>query len=372
VSIPRFELERYFAKHEFTAEYLLAPSDCEPVPMAELLERADEEARGLWQSLRLGYTESPGHPHLRAAIAGAYKTIDPAQVLVAAPEECIFLTMTSLLRAGDHVVSTFPGYQSLYEIARAIGSEVSLWTPVEEDGWRFRIEELERLLRATTRLVVVNFPHNPTGALPTPTEFEAIVDLVRGAEATLLSDEMYRGLEFDAARKLPAACDLYERALSLSGLSKAYGLAGLRIGWLAGRDATALGRIAEAKDYTTICSSAPSEILALIALRNQETLVEGQRTRIERNLVHLDGFFRTHNSRIHWHRPEAGSVGFPRIACTDDTDRFCADLVEEAGILLLPSSVFSYGTEHVRIGFGREDLPEVLARFGVWLDGRYG
>jgi len=156
--------------------------------------------------------------------------------------------MTSLLKAGDHVVSTFPGYQSLYEIARAIGCEVSLWMPDEEAGWRFRIEELERLLLPTTRLVVANFPHNPTGALPTSSEFETIIDVVRGVEATLLSDEMYRGLEFDAARTLPAACDLYERALSLSGLSKAYGLAGLRIGWLAGRDADVLGRIAEAKD----------------------------------------------------------------------------------------------------------------------------
>jgi len=372
VSIPRFELERYFARHEFAARYLLCCSDCEPVPLDELLGLADEEARDLWNSLRLGYTESAGHPLLRDAVAAIYWTIDPSNVLIAAPEECIYLTMTALLAAGDHVVCTFPGYQSLFEIARSIGCDVSLWMPDEAAGWRFRVEDLSALLRDDTRLVVVNFPHNPTGALPPPREFEAIVAVVQGVGAALLSDEMYRGLEIDGAEPLAAACDLYDRALTLSGLSKTYGLAGLRIGWLAGRDREALERIAEAKDYTTICSSAPSEILALIALRNRAVLIGRQRDRIERNLAHLDRFFEEHADWLRWQRPNAGSVGFPRVACADDTDRLCIDLVEEAGVLLLPGSVFSYGTRHVRIGFGREDLPEVLARFAAWLNERFG
>ena len=372
MSIPRFELERYFARHEFAARYLLCCSDCEPVPMDELLELADEEAGDLWSSLRLGYTESAGHPLLRDAIAATYRAIRREDVLVAAPEECICLTMTALLEAGDHVVCTFPGYQSLFEIARSIGCDVSLWVPDEDAGWRFRVEDLSALLRDETRLVVANFPHNPTGALPAVAEFEAMVDLIRDAGAALLSDEMYRGLEIGDAEPLPAACDLYGRALTLSGLSKAYGLAGLRIGWLACRDGEALERVAEAKDYTTICSSAPSEILALIALRNRDELIVRQRARIERNLAHLDRVLEEHAGQLCWNRPQAGSVGFVRVDCAEDTDRFCADLVEEAGILLLPSSVFSYGARHVRIGFGREDLPEVLDRFAVWLGERLG
>jgi aspartate/methionine/tyrosine aminotransferase len=372
VSIPRFEIERYFAQHEFSARHLLGCSDCEPVPMDELVGMADGEARDLWDSLRLGYTESAGHPLLRAAIADSYPTIDPSGVLVAAPEECIYLTMTSLLEPGDRVVCTFPGYQSLYEIARSIGCEVSLWMPDEQAGWRFRIEDLAELLCDETRLVVANFPHNPTGALPSVAEFEAMVDLVRGAGAALLSDEMYRGLEIDDADLLPAACDLYERAITLSGLSKAYGLAGLRLGWLATHDADALGRIAEAKDYTTICSSAPSEILALIALRNRDVLIGRQRARVARNLGHVDRLFDERAELVRWNRPRAGSVGFPRVDCTDDTDRLCCDLIEEAGILLVPSSVFAYGTKHVRIGFGREDLPEAIERFDAWLGDRFG
>jgi len=372
VPIPRFELERYFARYEFSARYLLSCSDCEPVPMHELLETADEETRALWNTLRLGYTESSGHPLLRDEIATMYDHAKPAQVLVGAPEECIFLTMTALLAAGDHVVCTYPGYQSLYEIARSIGCEVSLWEPDEDSGWRFHPEDLADLLRSDTRLVVVNFPHNPTGALPSVADFETMIDLVRGVDAMLLSDEMYRGLEVATTETLPAACDQYDRALSLSGLSKAYGLPGLRLGWLVTRDADTLRRVAEAKDYTTICSSAPSELLGLMALRQRDRLIGAARRRLETNLAHLDRFFEQQAERVRWQRPRAGSVGFPRVECTDDTDRFCADLIDEAGVMLLPSSVFSYGTRHIRIGFGRDDLPDVLDRFAAWLDGRFG
>jgi len=371
VRILRFELERYFARHEFTARYLLSCSDCEPVPMSELLELADEEVKGLWRSLRLGYTESSGHPLLREQIAASYRGTGSSDVIVAAPEECIFLTMIALLRPGDHVVCTFPGYQSLYEIARSNGCEVSLWEPDEGDGWAFRADDLEGLLREDTRLVGVNFPHNPTGFVPSPGEFERIVELVREVGAFLLSDEMYRHLEHEDGRTLPAACERYDRALSLSGLSKAYGLAGLRLGWLATRDADALRRIAEMKDYTTICHSAPSEILGIGALRAREALIARQRERIRRNLVRLGAFFEEYADCFRWNRPTGGTVGFPHVECADDSDRFCADLVNEAGILLLPGSVFSYGTRHVRIGFGREDFPGSLDRLAAYLDERF-
>ncbi len=369
--IPRFELERYFARHEFSARYLLACSDCEPLSMAELVSMADHDAGELWQSLRLGYTESAGHPTLRAEIARAYERIDPAGVIVAAPEECIFLAMTSLLAPGDHVVCTFPGYQSLFEIARSIGCEVSFWEPDEENSWRFDPDKLAGLLRESTRLVALNFPHNPTGYLPSASDFAEVVGLVRDAGAILLSDEMYRHLEVEEDATLPAACDLYDRAISLSGLSKVYGLPGLRLGWLATRDLEALERIGEMKDYTTICHSAPSEILGIIALRNRVAIIEGQLARVRRNLARLDAFFEENGDCLRWTRPRGGSIGFPRVECTDDTDRFCAELVEDADIMLLPGSVFSYGKRHVRLGFGREDLPEVLDRFGTYLAGRF-
>lgn len=371
MKIEPFDLERYFAKHEFTAQFLLSCSDCESRSVSDLLALADAETIGLWKDLRLGYTESPGHPLLRKEIAETYDRIGAEGVLVVVPEEGIFLIMHSLLKPEDHVICTFPGYQSLYEVARSIGCQVTRWEPDEERGWRFDVEELKKRMRPNTRLVVVNFPHNPTGCVPPLEDFLAIVELVREREVHLLSDEMYRLLEIDDGPTLPAACDLYDRAVSLSGMSKAYGLPGLRIGWLASQDADILRRVAQLKDYTTICNSAPSEILAIAALRSRLAILEEQRARVSRNVRVLDGFFSKYQALFRWNRPVGGSVSFPRVLAVDDTSTFCEELIQATGILLVSSSQFQYGQHHVRMGFGRENLPQVIERFGDYLDRRY-
>jgi aspartate/methionine/tyrosine aminotransferase len=372
MKIEPFALERYFAKHEFSAHFLLSCSDCESRRVSDLMAMADQETVRLWDDLRLGYTESAGHPLLREAIAHSYDRIGAEEVLVVVPEEGIFLLMHALLRAGDHVVCTFPGYQSLYEVAKSIGCQVTTWEPEEEHGWRFDVEALEKSLRPDTLLVVANFPHNPTGYVPPRDDFLAIVDLVRKRGAFLLSDEMYRLLEIEDAPTLPAACDVYDRAVSLSGMSKAYGLPGLRIGWLASRDTDLLGRVAELKDYTTICSSAPSEILAITALQSGERILSEQRARVNRNVSVLDGFFGKYRSLFRWNRPIGGSVTFPRVLAVKDTSTFCDELIHETGILLVPSQQFQYGQNHVRVGFGRENLPQVVTRFGEYLNRRFG
>ena len=372
MKITPFELERYFARYEFSARYLLSSSDCEALSQAEVLELADDELRELWQGLRLGYTESQGHPLLREAIAGLYPGLSPTEVRVAAPEEAIFLFMQALLEAGDHVVCTFPGYQSLFEIARMLGCEVSLWEPHEAQGWRFDLQDLARLLRPDTRLVVVNFPHNPTGYLPPLADFQALLDLVGQRGIYLLSDEMYQFLPIEEGTILPAACGLYERAVSLSGLSKSFGLPGLRIGWLASHDQALLERVSLFKDYTTICNSAPSELLAISALRAREVILSGQLKRVRHNLALLDRFFAEFHGLFNWQRPGGGSIGFPRLLTEADTYVFCEQLVTETGIMLLPSRPFGYGDHHVRVGFGRQNMPEVLERFAGYLRAKFG
>jgi aspartate/methionine/tyrosine aminotransferase len=357
-----FALERYFARYEFSAPYLLSSSDCDGLPMREVLAMADDECRALWGDLALGYTESLGLPQLRAEIAGMYEGVSAADVITGAPEELIFVAMNALLRPGDRVVCTYPGYQSLFEIARAIGCVVDLWEPHEAGSWRFDPDDLTGMLRPGTRLVVVNFPHNPTGALPTKAEYAAVFAAAREVGAHVFSDEMYRLLESDPNDRLPAACELGPEALSLSGMSKVFGMAGIRLGWLVTRDAEALQAIAAFKDYTTICSSAPSEILALIGLRARTALVERHRARIARNLAALEAFVARHGERFALAPPRAGSVCLLRLRDGHATD-LCRRLVDKAGIMLLPSSVFQFGDEHVRVGLGRENLPDVLARF---------
>ncbi len=360
--IADFELERYFARWEFAVRHLLCASDVEGWPMGELLALADEETTALWRDLRLGYTEAPGHPLLRREIAGLYDTADPEDVLVlSGAEEGIFALLNVLLGAGDHAIVTWPGYQSLYEVARACGADVTLHELREDAGWAIDIDTLRREVTPRTRLIVVNAPHNPTGMLPDRGTFDALVAIAAEADARLLVDEVYRYLEFEEDDRLPAGVDAGRHVISLGVLSKSFAMAGLRIGWLATRDRDLLVRVAAFKDYTTICASAPSEILALIGLRARDAVLARSRALVLENLAAVDQLFGRWPETLSWVRPRGGSIGFPRLRADLDVDRFSAELVEAEGVLLLPGSRFGHPGNHFRIGFGRTDLDQAVA-----------
>jgi aspartate/methionine/tyrosine aminotransferase len=367
--IADFALERFFARWEFAVDYLLCASDVEGYPMADLLAMADGETRGLWDGLRLGYTESTGHPLLRAEIASLYEEIGADDVLVfAGAEEAIFCLFTTLLGPGDHAIVTWPGYQSLYEVGRAAGADVSLHELHERDGWSLDVERLIGAIRPETRVVVVNAPHNPTGMLPTHAEWARLADALSDRGIHLVSDEAYRFLELDAADRLVAGADAYPRGISLGVMSKSFAMAGLRIGWLATRDRDVLERCTRMKDYTTICSSAPSEILALIGLRARERVLGRSRRIVADNLDLLDDFFRRRADAFSWVRPRGGSIAFPRLLADTPIDEFATELVETEGVLLLPGSQFGHPGNNFRIGFGRENLPEALARLDAFAE----
>ncbi len=362
--IADFALERYFARWEFAVEHLLCASDLQGYPMRDLLALADDEIRPMWDGLALGYTESTGHPLLRREIAALYDGLDADDILVfAGAEEGIFCLVNVVLGDGDHAVVTWPGYQSLYEIARAPGAEVTLHELRERDGWAIDIDLLRRQVTPATKLIVVNAPHNPTGMLPDRETFDALVALADESGAQLLVDEVYRFLEFDPADRLPAGADATIRGVSLGVMSKSFAMAGLRIGWLATRDRDLLDRCARFKDYTTICSAAPSEVLAIIGLRARDTVLARSQSIVASNLDRLDAFFDEWSDRFSWVRPRAGSVGFPRLTVPGVAiDDWAAGLVDAEGVLLLPGSQFGFGGNHFRLGFGRTDLPIAIAR----------
>jgi aspartate/methionine/tyrosine aminotransferase len=364
-----FLLERFFAQHEFSARYLLSTSDCQGMAMADLVARADQELRALWDGLHLGYTDSQGLPDLRAEIASLYASATKDELLVAAPEELVFLAMNTLLSPGDHVVCTFPGYQSLYGLAQSLGCTVSYWKPCEGETWHFDPADLEALLRPDTKLVVWNFPHNPTGALPSGDDYNRMIAAAAAVGAWIFSDEMYRLLEPRDDVRLPAAVDRYERAVSLSGMSKAFGLAGLRIGWVMTHDQPLLERMMALKDYTTICSSAPSELLALIGLRSRDAILAANQERVRRNREEAAAFFARHSDALAWVPPQAGTVAFPRMlgAAEAGAKAFCARVLRDTGVLLLPSTVYSYGDSHFRLGLGRDDFAANLAVLSSYL-----
>lgn len=368
MQIETFRLERFFARHEFTAPRTLTSSDCEPLTLAEALALADAEGREYWEGLSLGYTEYAGSTRLLAEIAGHYETVSAGDLHVAAPIECIFLALNAMLRPGEHAICAWPGYQALRSVADAIGCEVEVWEPEESPGWRFDVERLLGMLRPDTRAVIINFPHNPTGATMTGEEFAAVVEAVRERGAYLFSDEMYRLLELEEGDRLPPACDRYERAVSMSGMSKAFGMPGVRIGWLACRDRELMEGVARLRDYTTICSSAPGEALAFIGLRASRRLVARNMRRIRRNVEALDRFFERFGELLAWGRPSGGTVSFPRLLSQESSAGFCSRVLDDTGILLVPSRAFDYGDAHFRLGFGREDMPEVLDALADYLD----
>jgi aspartate/methionine/tyrosine aminotransferase len=372
VKISPFKLERYFARYEFDVDYVLCASDCESLSVGDLLA-LEPGAAEQFQDHWLGYTESLGSPTLRHEISRLYASIAPEQVLVhAGAEEAIFLFMHAALEPGDHVVVHWPCYQSLYQVAQSIGCEVTRWEAREETGWALDLDELRALWRSNTRAVVVNVPHNPTGYLMPVEAYRELHALAQRRGALLFSDEVYRESEYDPEDRLPAGCDLGEGAVSLGVTSKTYGLAGLRIGWIATHNADILAKMAALKDYTTICNSAPSEFLAELALRHRERLAARNLAIIRRNLGLLDAFFARHAERFTWHRPRAGSIAFPRLLGQQPLGEqpievFCDDLVRAASVLLLPGTMYGHPGNHFRIGFGRENMPEALERLEQYL-----
>lgn len=363
-----FALERYFARYEFNTEYLLCSSDCESRTIAELLSfepGSSEKFQQLW----LGYTESSGHPGLKNEISKIYMQIKPEDVLVhSGAEEAIFLFMHAFLKAGDEIIVQTPCYQSLLEIPRALGCRVVEWQMSEKLNWELDLEHLKTKISSKTKCIVVNFPHNPTGYLMSREHFGELNQIVQKNGVVLFSDEVYRESEHDISDRLPAACDINESAVSLGVMSKTYGLAGLRIGWVSTRNKKVLARMAELKDYTTICNSAPSEFLARLALRHRKKLVDENLEIIKSNLKTLDGFFVEFEGHVTWSRPRAGSIAFPKLKQRQAED-FCHQLVTKEGVLLLPGMTFGGFANNFRLGFGRKNMPEALDRLAKFLRG---
>ncbi len=370
--LPDFRLETYFARWEFTARYHLTASDAQTLPMAELLALADDDGRERWESLALGYTETRGLPALRAEIAGTYAAADPDDILCfAGAEEAIYLAMRTLLDPSDHLVVLTPNYQAAETIPLSV-CEVTGVALRPEDDWALDVDAVERALQPNTRMVSVNFPNNPTGAVPSLDSWHRLVQLCDERGITLFSDEVYRGLELSP---LPQATDLSRTALSLNVLSKAYGLPGLRIGWIACRDRAVLDKLERAKHYTTICNSAPSEVLALIALRARDHLLDRNRRIIAENLPVFTAFFARYPELFEFSPPDGGCVCFPRYLGADGVEAMCTELVEQAGVLLLPSSIYSSAltetpADRFRVGLGRRDPEAGLAAWAAWLNQR--
>jgi aspartate/methionine/tyrosine aminotransferase len=368
VQLQPFRLERYYDTREFTARYMMSASDCETWTVAELAALGPNAADRLL-ALSLGYTHTAGHPDLRARIASLYAHAQPDEIIVhTGAQEAVFTFMNAALEPGDHVIVHHPAYQSLAEIPRALGCNVTPWPTAAAERWALDPDVLRRAIGPRTRAIVINIPHSPTGWLPSAPTLDAIVSLAREHGILLFSDEVYGGLEYDERDRLPAVVDLYEHGVSLGVMSKANGLAGLRIGWLAVRDRDLARRVRQVKDYTTICSSAPSECLATIALEHHTEILRRNIGIIRDNLAAFRAFLDARPTQFAWVPPRAGPVAFVEPAGVTDVERYCDLVLDRTGVLLLPGTVFDETSSAVRMGFGRRSFGDALEHFAEFVD----
>lgn len=367
MKINDFKLEVFFGKYEFSAPYLLTQSDCESMEVGELLRLEPGSEEKLMHSW-LGYTEVPGDPELRGLVAKLYKNIKDDEILMhTGAQEAIFAYMNVMLEKGDHVISMFPAYQSLYEVANSEGCQVSTWNLKQGDkGWTMDFDELEALIRPNTKLIAINSPNNPTGFTFNEEELRRLCTIADKHGIYLFADEVYRGLNLDGVEK-PWVCDLYDKAVSLGVLSKSFGLPGLRIGWLATRDKETLEKVTKFKHYLSICNSGPSEVLSIIALKHSNELLQRSLGMIRSNLAIADAFFAKYPDLFRNNRPMCGPIAFHEIRIAQPVEDFCEDLVQKSGVLLLPANQYGFKGQYFRMGYGRKSFEKCLNVFEQYL-----
>ncbi len=367
MKINDFKLEVYFNEYEFKAPYLLTQSDCQSMSINELLSM-EKGAKKEFLDLHLGYTEVAGSPELKKEISNLYINNKEENILVhTGAQEAIFNFMNIILNKEDHVITQFPIYQSLFEIANSIGCKVSYWRLKQgKSNWEMDINELENLIQENTKLIVLNSPNNPSGYTFSKEDFEKIIKIAKKKNIYIFCDEVYKGLELDG-KKRPWLADLYNKGISLGVMSKSYGLAGLRIGWIATNDLEIIDKMTKMKHYTSICSSAPSEYLATLALKHGDEILNNNLNLIKNNIDSANILFQKYPKLFNFNKPMAGPVGFIKININTHIKDFCDKLVKEKGVLLLPANIYDFEGQYFRMGFGRKNFKTSLKMFEQFL-----
>jgi aspartate/methionine/tyrosine aminotransferase len=362
MKIETFALERWMTAHELHVDYDIAESGIYPLTAGELLTMASPESDARLEemlALRLGYSEANGTLELRSHLAATYAGCTTDNILVATGAiEANFLAFNTLLEPGDHVVAPFPAYQQLYSVPRALGCDVDLWRVGPETGFRFDLDELERLVQPRTRLIVLNSPHNPTGAILSAADLQRIYDLAESVGAMILSDEAYRWLTVPGGEAAaPPVYNLGTAGISVGTLSKPFGLPGLRIGWLAA-PAEIAARCWAMRDYVSLSPGKLNDYLAILAIKHRDKIVERNRAIIAANLSAAEDWVAGHAPLLSWTPPRGGLLALLWYNLEIPSLELANRLSDDYGVMLAPGSAF--GLEHcLRIGIGQE--PSVFA-----------
>lgn len=350
-----FRLERWYAEFEFLPGMRgLSASSPFAVTTRELLDQEGEETTKRYLDLNLEYIENPGSEALRQAIARVvYTTADANAIRVTSgASEALFLLIWTMGEAGDNIVVETPCYENVTGVANSRGIEVRRLPLTMEQDWKPDLEHLARLIDEKTRIVYLVHPHNPSGSILTKEEMQAIARMTDRVGALLVNDEVFRLITRDGT-PMPSILDATENAVSIGDMAKPWGLGGLRVGWLASRNSELLQRISSARDYSTMCCSAPGEFLAELTLRHSSQVMKPRLHAARQNLDALAVAIERTQGMLHWRRPQAGYTAFVQLPFP--TEALCRSLATEKRVLFLPGSMYGEVYDHfIRVGFGSQ------------------
>jgi aspartate/methionine/tyrosine aminotransferase len=357
MKIEEFLLERWMTRHETHVRFDIAESGILPLSTDDLLafEPADRRPQTLERLLKLplGYSEARGTEALRGQLAATYSGIDADAILVTTGAiEANFLLFNVLLDAGDHMIAPYPAYQQLYSVPRAIGCDVSLWHVGPETGYQYDVDALERMVTPKTKVIVVNTPHNPTGAMLSPADAARVYALAESVGATVIGDEAYRWLAVpDGDPFAPPFVDLGPRGVSVGTLSKPFGLPGLRIGWIAA-SADLVRRCWSYRDYVSLSPGKLNDALAQLAMTHREQIIARNHAIISANLATARRWMTERRDFLSWTPPRGGLLALIRYDLPMDSLTLADHLALDYSVMLAPGSAFGY-ENHLRLGIGQ-------------------
>lgn len=363
MKIEPFALERWMTTYEMKVGFDIAESGIFPMTIQDLLQMEEsgsaDGALDRLLSLRLGYSEAPGSAELRRLLADTYAATGDDEILVTTGAiEANFLLFNVLLGASDHVVVVHPCYQQLESVPKAIGCDVSRWNVRTDGEFRFDVSDLEQLVTKQTRLIVLNSPHNPTGAVLSDTQLRAVYAIAESIGATVLADEAYRWLSIPGAAALPLPVrNLGDSGVSVGTFSKPFGLPGIRIGWIAA-PADLVAKCWAMRDYVSLSPGKLNDALAVMALKQREKINVRTQRILEANLETADRWFAKHAELASWNRPRGGLLSLLRYNVDMPSLALANHLAEEFGVMLAPGAAFGF-EGHLRIGIGQE--PAIFA-----------
>ena len=351
MNIEPFGVEIWMNEFELTCDYNLAETCVESITVAELLDFCGQSSENLKDllSMKLTYGAIEGSDRLRNAIASLYSKQSAQNILVThGTIGANSLVHQTLVSRGDRVVAVVPTYQQHYSIPQSIGADVKQLLLDEADQFLPDLDQLKSLATQDTRLIALTNPNNPTGSLMDMTFLQEIVDIARKANAWILCDEVYRGIDQSGSGTTVSVADLYEKGISTASTSKAFSLAGLRLGWLA-----APSEVVEAvmihRDYNTISVGMIDDHFATLALENAEAILQRSRAITRTNLKILSDWVES-EPLISWVKPQSGTTALLKYDLNMPSRDFCVSLLKNTGVMFTPGSAM--GMEgYVRIGF---------------------